>query len=159
MIFAVRLLSTLSQLFELENVLRCISSFFAAMQEKRAAANVGSQPTGGLLEASAQWGRSVALSELTVEGGEETYESQWRHTQETAVLCVAKKAAEKPKVSRRTCRVWAQIEIRVHIHEKPMPLGFTELSHIRSWFPVQRTAPLFAFAHICLRGSSELRLH
>lgn len=62
------------------------SYFFAAMQEKRAAASVGSQPTGGLLEASAQWGRAEALKELTVERGEEIYESQWRGMQETTVL-------------------------------------------------------------------------
>lgn len=82
---------------------------FAAMQEKRVAANVGSQPTGGLLEASAQWGRAAAQKELTVEGGEEIYESQWRRW-----CCVSqqkkKKTAEKPKFARRACHVGLKLE-------------------------------------------------
>lgn len=73
---------------------------FAAMQEKRVAANVGSQPTGGLLEASAQWGRAAAQKELTVEGGEEIYESQWRRW-----CCVSQQKKKKKLLKNQNLHV------------------------------------------------------
>lgn len=83
---------------------------------------------------------------------------------ETTVPCVAEKTAEKTKFWRRTRHVGAPIGILIHKHEKPVPLGFTELPHIRSWLFRGRLPSLLsltsasaaAASYSCVSGRERL---